>query len=615
MDTSLSFLPVNPVSPSVADSTGSIPNTAQPAPGGEFSTLLTGQMLKAERQLFAAQALPGTGLQVLPLGNKIKLITSDGPLPDMASLAAFARTQGIDESAVQALFAGQNDSNLLASAGLGASPSFNVAPPASGTVTPLTVTPRGNSQSKELAAMMTADQLGQGNPLWQTTLDVTATAAVDVRAVAATGTLTPMVGSQNIAAWMPLKATAVTNASGVTNPDDVVLEAADPGIRNMTVGMPPNPAGVSLEAAAPRSLHITGGMPPKATTLIDASGAANPAGVSLEAAAPKSLNITGGIPPKATAVIDASGAANPAGVSLEAAAPRGVNMTGWMPLKATALVDASDATNPGEVNSETSIKDAMRLTMTSPAQAVTQRLAQMSGSSEQSTWAALLAGNRPSTGTPAAAKAWETLQLDVPDDLLLGPLNGSQDLPVDNSLASSTNQSAGHAAAGTPAGHSDAAVNAPPNLSSQAEQRVIQQQQLADKLGQALAQRLVDQIERGQWKIEMRLRPESLGRIEVELKMHAGGLDALFSAENAVTRELISQGSGKLKEALTHTGMTVADVSVSGDQNRQSGGNSTPGNSSRSTFGSAGRKPGSVEGVAAAVKDEPAATDGLNVWA
>jgi flagellar hook-length control protein FliK len=152
-------------------------------------------------------------------------------------------------------------------------------------------------------------------------------------------------------------------------------------------------------------------------------------------------------------------------------------------------------------------------------------------------------------------------------------------------------------------------------LSSQAEQRVIQQQQLADKLGQALAQRLVDQIERGQWKIEMRLRPESLGRIEVELKMHAGGLDALFSAENAVTRELISQGSGKLKDSLTQTGMTVADVSVSGDQNRQSGGNSTPGNSAKPAFGLAGRKPSSVETVSAAVKDEPAANDGLNVWA
>jgi flagellar hook-length control protein FliK len=344
-----------------------------------------------------------------------------------------------------------------------------------------------NSQTKELAAMMTADKLGQGNAVWRTPLDVTATAAADVQAMTSSGTLSPMLGSRNLG--------------------------------------------------------------------------------------------------------------------------------GWMPLKATAPIDASDATNTGEVSSEAAIKDAMRLTITSPAQAVTQRLAQMSGSSEQSTWAALLAGNRPTTSALPGAKSWETLQLDVPDDLLMGPFDGSQDLPVDNSLASSTNQSAGQPAAGASAGRSDSTVSAPPNLSSQAEQRVIQQQQLADKLGQALAQRLVDQIERGQWKIEMRLRPESLGRIEVELKMHAGGLDALFSAENAVTRELISQGSGKLKDSLTQTGMTVADVSVSGDQNRQSGGNSTPGNSAKPAFGSAVRKPSSVESVSAAVKDEPAATDGLNVWA
>ena len=368
----------------------------------------------------------------------------------------------------------------------GGGTSFSAAP--AGTVTPsVQLATPSNSQSTELAAMMTADKLGQGNAVWRTPLDVTAVAAADVQAMTASGTLSPMLGSRNI--------------------------------------------------------------------------------------------------------------------------------PGGMPLKATSLNYASDATNPGEVNSETSIKDAMRLTITSPAQAVTQRLAQMSGSSEQSTWAALLAGNRPSTGTPPAAKAWETLQLDVPDDLLMGPFDGSQDLPVDNSLASNTNQSAGQPAAGTSAGRSDPAVSAPPNLSSQAEQRVIQQQQLADKLGQALAQRLVDQIERGQWKIEMRLRPERLGRIEVELKMHAGGLDALFSAENAVTRELISQGSGKLKDSLTQTGMTVAGVSVSGDQNRQSGGNSTPGNSAKPAFGSAVRKPNSVESVSAAVTNEPAAPDGLNVWA
>ena len=289
-------------------------------------------------------------------------------------------------------------------------------------------------------------------------------------------------------------------------------------------------------------------------------------------------------------------------------------MAGWRPQSATPLKGAGEKTNADTVSAEIAIKDAMRLTISSPAQAVTQRLTQMSGPSEQSTWATLLAGSKPQSTTLTASKTWETLQLDIPNDLLIGPFDGPQDLLVDNSLASSS-QSTGHTMASTSSGQSGPAASTPPNLSAQAEQRVIQQQQLADKLGQALAQRFVEQIEKGQWKIEMRLQPESLGRIEVELKMHAGGLDALFSAENAVTRELIAQGSGKLKETLTQAGMTVADVWVGGEQSRQSGGNSTPKNSFKPAFEVAGRKSDSVEGAAATVKDEPAATDGLNVWA
>jgi flagellar hook-length control protein FliK len=320
------------------------------------------------------------------------------------------------------------------------------------------------------------------------------------------------------------------------------------------------------------------------------------------------------IPIQSAATATATTTADVAAVGISAAMLAGRNMAAWMPLKASPLIDASEKTNTDNVSSETAIQDAIRLTISSPTQAVTQRLTQMSGPSEQSTWATLLAGSKPQSSSPTAAKAWETLQLDIPNDLLIGPFDGPQDSLVDNSLASSS-QGTGHTMASTSSGQSGPAASTPPNLSAQAEQRVIQQQQLADKLGQALAQRFVEQIEKGQWKIEMRLQPESLGRIEVELKMHAGGLDALFSAENAVTRELIAQGSGKLKEALTQAGMTVADVWVGGEQSRQSGGNSTPKNSFKPAFEVAGRKSDSVEGVAATVKDEPAATDGLNVWA
>ena len=107
MEPNLSFLASRPVSPAANDPS---PGPASSATGSatqhnsDFAQVLNGQTLKAQRQHLAAIEAPGQGLQVVPLGNKINVITSDAPLPDMDSLAQFARMQGLDEAAVQALF-------------------------------------------------------------------------------------------------------------------------------------------------------------------------------------------------------------------------------------------------------------------------------------------------------------------------------------------------------------------------------------------------------------------------------------------------------------------------------------------------------------------------------
>ncbi|MGB4558827.1 MAG: flagellar hook-length control protein FliK, partial [Burkholderiaceae bacterium] len=305
-------------------------------------------------------------------------------------------------------------------------------------------------------------------------------------------------------------------------------------------------------------------------------------------------------------------------VALGAAPPiiANSNFASWMPLKASTWVDASTVADTNAASSEVAIQDAVRLTIIPPNQVVTKRLAQMSGNSEPNTWTTLLAGNTIPASTLATVKEWETLQLDIPDDLLLTLLDRPQEPPVSDSFdnsASSPRLGEAMAIASPSASHH--AKSEPTNLPAQVEQRFIQQQQLADKLAQALAQRLVGQMERGQWKIQMRLQPENLGQIDVELKLHAGGLDALFSAENPLTRELITQGSGKLKDSLTQAGMAVASVWVNGDQNRQSGGNSTPWNSFNATASVATGKPDSVEEVVASEKGGAAVTDGLNIWA
>ncbi len=107
--------------------------------------------------------------------------------------------------------------------------------------------------------------------------------------------------------------------------------------------------------------------------------------------------------------------------------------------------------------------------------------------------------------------------------------------------------------------------------------RAEQYEKLSQRLGEALGQRLASQIARGVWKVELALKPQDLGNIEIKLDMKDGALEASFKATEAMTRELITDGLPKLREALAQSGMQVANVNVNVRQDSQNGGNSTPG--------------------------------------
>ena len=104
MDANLSFLTTPTASPAVNGAMPAAVSGDAPPGSSSFAEVLTGEMFKAQRQAVAAPTLDTLGLQVLPLGSSLSIITSDAPLPDIASLAVFARSQGLDEAAVQALF-------------------------------------------------------------------------------------------------------------------------------------------------------------------------------------------------------------------------------------------------------------------------------------------------------------------------------------------------------------------------------------------------------------------------------------------------------------------------------------------------------------------------------
>ena len=521
MEPNLSFLASRPVSPAASEpsavpaSSGAASATQQ---NSDFAQVLNGQTLKAQRQQLAAMESPGQGLQVVPLGNKINVITSDAPLPDMDSLAQFARLQGLDEAAVQALF--------------GAIPQANA-------VSPVPVTPAAEA----LTPLMTpADPLG----------------------LAAVSALVPLTG------LAPLP------AGNTRSPGDVQALLAGTAARDLKVqievlSMPPSvPAS---PAAAPAALFAP---------VVALAPPATPA--DLLAATP------------VTAAVVAS-AAQSSLLPMQAAA--------WL---GKAEAAAADAVEPAPALAP---QDAVRLTLAMPAPEITKRLAQMSGTGKESTWAALLASGPASKELPPAT---DTITLDLPAGFDAELLLSASDLSPDQPSDLSTQAGAGASAAPVSTAGSSAGSNAG-NTQAQADHRAQQFQQLADQMGQAGAQRLMAQIERGQWKMQMRMQPAALGTINVELDMHSGGLDALFSTDNAVTRDLMSQGSNKLRDTLTQSGMTVASVSVNGEQSRQSGGNSTPGKGRGTPF--AGPAAGVTAAAAAgSASAGPAAeNDGLNLLA
>lgn len=147
-------------------------------------------------------------------------------------------------------------------------------------------------------------------------------------------------------------------------------------------------------------------------------------------------------------------------------------------------------------------------------------------------------------------------------------------------------------------------------------QRTEQYERLSQRLGEALGQRLAAQIAKGDWRVDLALKPYELGNIDIELNMKEGALQASFSAGQALTRELIADSLPRLKEILNQLGMDVAKMDVNVRQNSQHGGNPTPGHSSSGSGGQAGKdkteKVGEVS-TSMATRDISKGPDGLDV--
>ena len=86
--------------------------------------------------------------------------------------------------------------------------------------------------------------------------------------------------------------------------------------------------------------------------------------------------------------------------------------------------------------------------------------------------------------------------------------------------------------------------------------------QLSDKMATELAARMHKQLSDGEWKMKFGLRPANLGGVEIQLEMKDGKLDAIFRADNPLTRDLLQNSSQRLREALANFGINAGQVNV-----------------------------------------------------
>lgn len=721
------------------------------ASGAQFAGVLNGQMLKLERQALASPAAESADLQVLRLGNKLNVITTDAPLPDLASLADFARAQGLGESAVQALFGSVGSGPASISAAL----SVGTGGPAQGTELP----DSGNPQAAQALAQSAATSLIQ--------LALTATQAGAVTDENWLGQRSPATGTADAADALKAQASAVVSAStaeipalpalatDTLNPWSALHALRSRGLANETAPAPvgsanrlelqgTETASSAVDRAIRLELQVTEAAPvavDRATPLALRSTQLAPSALSPEALAAAALAaaVQAGL---GMAVVQQDFEPGEPAVTLTSLSiekPGSSPAASLIEAKAAALAGAQVIRHTSapliavatEEEVPTQPQADLHIRLLPPDQAITQRLAQMAGKSKSMDWSALLAGQKvsdtlaglaqsptpalsdaqaklvaqmqangqlpesgdearnallsrlqiqaasagtapaglsaqpaspalasatqqqlatgmaplasQSTGaatvlptkdtTPSAASAlaaqgagaaqamlqarpqslWESVRIEVPSGLVLEALQEQQaqksdaepTVPLSAAAGSASNLSHSLAA-------DKAQVSTPQAL---AEQRAAQYQEVADQLGEAMAKRLMAQIERGQWKMQLRMQPAALGRIDVELDMHARGLDATFTSDNAVTRELMAQGSARLRDTLTQTGTTVASVVVNGDAGRQSGGNSTPGRKSKGEQGEKSNKSDTAAPAIAAARSAPGQGDGLNVLA
>ncbi len=113
---------------------------------------------------------------------------------------------------------------------------------------------------------------------------------------------------------------------------------------------------------------------------------------------------------------------------------------------------------------------------------------------------------------------------------------------------------------------------------------------LSQKLTTELAARMHEKLNTGEWKMKFALKPASLGLVDVQLEMRDGKLSAHFQSDTNLTKDLLQNGSQRLKDALADLGMNNASVFVAQGQAQGQGAQGQSARSGKFTQGNDNRE-------------------------
>ncbi len=128
----------------------------------------------------------------------------------------------------------------------------------------------------------------------------------------------------------------------------------------------------------------------------------------------------------------------------------------------------------------------------------------------------------------------------------------------------------------------------PPQSVGQDSLRTLENyRQLSIRLAEAMGQRIMGMLNRGEWQLALQLNPAHLGRVDVKLTLRPNRtIDAEFKASRVDTAGLLMNGEMQLKFALDQAGFSAGQISSRLDSNLdastanpQSGGGSQRGSS------------------------------------